>query len=129
MSWLKSKKIWILVMLLSALAAYGVLSYMYKPHAQIEDQKITFTGDAASLIKEASSNETAIINSIVAIEGKVSGKAADGFTVSGSIFCQPKDNAILSQVAEGKSIKVKGRFIGYDDLLEEVKLDQVILSK
>lgn len=129
MSWLKNKKFWIGILLFGALVAYGVLSYMYKPHAQIEDQKITFTGDAASLIKKASSNETAIINSIVAIEGKVTNKATDGFTLSGSIFCQPKENAMLGQIKEGQSIKVKGRFIGYDDLLEEVKLDQVILNK
>lgn len=129
MSWLKNKKVWIGILLFGALAAYGVISYMYKPHAQIEDQKITFTGDAASLIKEASNNETAIINSIVAIEGKVSSLAADGFILSGSIFCQPKNNTLLGQIKEGQSIKVKGRFIGYDDLLEEVKLDQVILNK
>lgn len=128
MSLLKSKKLWIATILIGMLAAFGVYSYMYKPHAQIEEQKITFDGSASELKSKASSSETTLSNAIVALEGTVTSKADDGFTVDGSVFCQPKDLSMLSKITLDKSIKIKGRFIGYDDLLEEVKLDQVILK-
>lgn len=129
MSWLKSKKTWIGLLVIAAIAAYGLMTYIYKPHERIEDQAVTFKGTSTSLIQKAKENESAIVNGIVALNGQVSNIAADGFTISESIFCQPNDNAILNQLSQGQSISIKGRFIGYDDLLEEVKLDQVILQK
>ena len=44
-------------------------------------------------------------------------------TLNEVIFCQFIDS-IDSDFKPGMSITVKGRMIGYDDLLEQVKLDQ-----
>jgi hypothetical protein len=32
-------------------------------------------------------------------------------------------------IKAGDAIKIKGRFVGYDDLLEELKMDQVSILK
>ena len=48
--------------------------------------------------------------------------------IDNSTYCQLKDKTALGTIKEGESIAIKGRMIGYDDLLEEVKLDQTIIK-
>ena len=47
-------------------------------------------------------------------------------TIENTVFCQ-FTNQIKTTALKGSKIKIKGRFIGYDDLLEQVKIDQSIL--
>ena len=43
------------------------------------------------------------------------------------IYCQLLNASDHKELTAGGEVKIKGRFIGYDDLLEEVKLDQCLI--
>ncbi len=40
-----------------------------------------------------------------------------------------KDSILPAQLKEKQKVTIKGRFVGYDDLMEEYKMDQVTLVK
>ena len=67
----------------------------------------------------------ALGNKIYAIEGKVWSTLEFGFTLEGGIVCTTADSTDLG-FRLGDEVSVKGRFISYDDLFEEIRLDYVV---
>ena len=65
---------------------------------------------------------------VVVITGAISGTDEKGVILSSSIFCQLKDATKITDLKIEQTITLKGRVIGYDDLLEELKLDQCIIQ-
>ena len=65
---------------------------------------------------------------VVIISGKITSLDDKGFILSSSIYCQLKESSKVSTLSPEKEISLKGRVIGYDDLLEELKLDQCIIQ-
>jgi len=59
--------------------------------------------------------------------GDVTNVSDSTAVVNGNVFCQFSGEKITFKV--GESVTIKGRFIGYDDLMEEVKMDKCILKK
>ena len=51
----------------------------------------------------------------------------ESITINNKIFCN--FTKIFSELKVNDPISVKGRCIGYDDLLEEIKLDQCSIVK
>lgn len=129
MSWSKKGK-WILIIfiLLGGLGAFVGYKIVYKPHETIEEQQAAFNGSAEDFIQKVAVESEKWQNSIVVLEGMVTFKDENGFTMNESIYCQVKNIKSLEQIKNNATLKVKGRFIGYDDLLEEIKLDKCILN-
>jgi hypothetical protein len=98
-----------------------------KPPATIESKKIDFTGTAAIFIKKAQENTKDWRDKVVVLEGLVTSKDDRGITLNSQIYCQFKDQLKIGSA--NQNIKIKGRFIGYDDLLNELKLDQCIIQE
>jgi len=67
-------------------------------------------------------------NKIVELTGTISQIDQNGFMLNESIYCV-KDKTSKSSLIENNSYTIKGRIIGYDDLMEELKLDKVIILK
>ncbi len=103
--------------------------YAYKPHQQIEDLEAKFNGQATVLLDNIKTNPDVWQNSIVIIEGTISNIDANGVTLDSSIYCQFKTTDQLKTISVNDRIQLKGRVMGYDDLLEELKLDQSIWIK
>lgn len=131
MSWLKSRR-GIIGLLLIGIVASGFIGYkiMYKPHAIIEDIKADFTGDANELSAQIKTNPEQWNNNIVILTGMVTSKEEKGVVLNGEVYCQYKEGVNANEsLIKTSEITIKGRVIGYDDLLEEIKLDQTIIIK
>ena len=64
-------------------------------------------------------------NNVYAVGGEVESLSRFGFILKGGVVCTTADSTNLG-LQEGEEVKVKGRFISFDELLEEVRLDHVV---
>jgi uncharacterized protein YdeI (BOF family) len=117
------------IVLLLAVCCSGWITYAYlmKPPATIESKQVAFTGTVAAFSTRVQKNANEWLNSVVVLKGVVTSKDAHGITLNNQIYCQFRETQKI--VAAQQTLKIKGRFIGYDDLLNELKLDQCIIQK
>lgn len=115
----------VLMVLVGGFIAYRIT---YKPHETIQEMKTDFKGTSVDLLKKVGQHPDSWTNKTVEISGKVTQIDPKSFMIGSQIFCQK--NTTIKQFGTlkiGETYQIKGRIIGYDDLLEELKLDQVIL--
>lgn len=127
MSLKKRSKVWLLIGLLGVIGIYVVYKIVYKPHKTIEERELVFSGTTEEFSKQVKSNISNWQNKVVELTGEISSKDELGFTLNENTYCQLSTTSALSNVNENNQIKIKGRVIGYDDLLDEIKLDQCII--
>jgi hypothetical protein len=101
-------------------------SIIYKPHQSIQNQSVSFQGTGVDFKTEVMADETKWNNAIVQIKGTITDKDEMGYMLDESIYCQFEQQK-QPNLSIGTTIHLKGRFIGYDDLLEEIKLDNCFL--
>jgi len=122
----------ILFFLLICVVSFGVYSYVYKSHRNISDEKASYTFKTNQLIEEYSRDENSANSKYLDKVIVVSGKVTQINTTEKSITLDEKLSGLviddLSTVKVDDSIILKGRFLGYDELLEEVKMDQITLK-
>jgi len=113
------------------LAGFVVGNYLYKyltkPPAAIEEQSAVFSGSAAEFQGVIGDNAEKWQGAIINVKGRITELGREGAMLDESIFCQFKDPGTVSTIHLDQVVKLKARFIGYDDLLEEIKLDQCIV--
>ena len=118
------KWIVLLIIVVIGLIAYN---YIYKEHRDIESEQTEFVLTSTDLANEfvvnPSESEQKYLNKAIEVSGTISELNETDLTLDGSIFCQFNSKIKINT----KDVSIKGRFIGYDDLLEEIKLDQCIL--
>lgn len=129
MSLSKKSKIAFGVLFIIVIAVFSVYKYSTKPPAEIEDRSVDFTGTYKELFREIEINAALWQDKIVLISGEISSLDDKGFVLSKNIYCILKEVSILKKITSKQNITIKGRIIGYDDLLEELKLDQCIIQK
>lgn len=128
---ISSKKNKLLLLIPVLLIAIATLAYsmMYKPHKTTEEQDAVFTGAVGDFQNQLNMDAQKWQNAIVELNGPVTEIDGKGVMLNGNSYCQFSEPAQLSGIQQNQQIKIKGRFIGYDELLEEIKLDQCILVK
>lgn len=125
----KKSKIIIGILLVGIVAAFAVYKYSMRPPKQIEEKAVDFTGTSQELLSKIQENAAEWQDKVVVITGTISGTDEQGIVLSSSIFCQMKDATKITNLKTEQTITLKGRVIGYDDLLEELKLDQCIIQQ
>jgi uncharacterized protein YacL len=119
--------IFAVIVILSLVIAYN---YMYKSHRNIEDEKAVFYTESKAFQKEYVNDiDTATkkyIDKTIEVSGRVTEVDSDNFTLDDAIVCYT-DKKTLEEIKLLDDVQVKGRSIGYDELLEIIKLDQVII--
>ena len=107
--------------------------YQYVMHGGARDLKTeeaAFTIDAKTLINEFETNTQLAtqkyLNKAIEINGTITTINESNVTLEEVIFCQFKESN--PNVKSGQKTTIKGRFIGYDDLLGEIKLDQCFVK-
>jgi hypothetical protein len=111
----------------------GFFSYNYIMTGggrDLEKEKSEFKISAVAIFGEFSKNSematTKYLNKAVDISGKVTSVKENVITLDEKVSCQ----LLVSEKVEINSqVKIKGRVTGYDDLLEELKLDQCLIVK
>ena len=104
---------------------------MYGGQRNLESENATFNVTTFELSKEYSSNvdvaNKKYLEKAIEISGKVISVKNKEVILENAIVCNFKNEDI--SVKESQIITVKGRVVGYDDLMEEIKLDQCFIIK
>jgi len=121
---MKKILIGLIVLLLAAFIGY---KYIYQSHRDIQSEEAAFTMEAKAFASEFSQNQEEAskkyLNQTVVVTGQITEVEDEGITLGETVY------AVLnvtngSSIKAGDQIKLKGRCIGYDELLEVVRLDQ-----
>ena len=127
-----SKKVTFLIGLI-VIVALGYFGYNYIMTAgarDIQTEKSEYTKTATDIFTEFSNNSEIAtknyLNKTVQVSGKVTTIGEDVITIDEKVSCQLQ---VSKSVAVGSQIIIKGRVTGYDDLLEELKLDLCLIVK
>ena len=100
--------------------------YIYQNHRDISTEEAKFVVTSINISSQFSNNisasEKKYLNKTIEVTGIISEIDSKYLTIDDAVFCQFSQN-INSSIKVDMEIKVKGRLIGYDDLLEQVKLD------
>ena len=125
-----SKKNKFFITLLVLFSSIGIVIYTYTMRAPttIENKKIDFIGSADELLLKITVDTEEWQDRIVVISGEVTSSDDKGIMLSSKIYCQLKQVTDLQKINTSTNISLKGRIIGYDNLLEELKLDQCIIQ-
>jgi hypothetical protein len=120
---MKKGIIFLLVLIVSIFIGYN---YIYKEHRNIAEEKAVFQFDSVELIDEflvsQIESEKKYLDKVLSVKGIITELDAKNLTLGDNIFCIFENN--VPTVKLGDSLIVKGRCIGFDELLEQVKLDQ-----
>ncbi len=123
----KTLRIGIIALILAALILVFGYNYIYQDHRNIESEQAAFSISAHDISIEFSQNlqasEEKYLNKTVEVYGVVSELNDNDLTLNDNAFCA-FSAPITSSLEMNSEIRIKGRCIGYDDLLEQVKLDQ-----
>lgn len=113
---------------LLAIAVYFGYNYIYQDHRQISEETADYVVKANILTNEfqdnTSQSQKKYLNKTLVISGSVTEIEEGSITLDNTVFCSLLNANKRSGVLVDTKISIKGRCIGYDDLLEQIKLDQ-----
>ncbi|MBX2826535.1 MAG: OB-fold putative lipoprotein [Flavobacteriaceae bacterium] len=117
-----------LVLLAGIIAAFAVYQYTFNSsHRDIASEAVSISISAQSIQQEFSSNEASAsqnyLDKVVAITGVVSEITNETLILDDQVYVV-MSQPLASQIEIGEEYAIKGRCIGYDGLLEMVKIDQ-----
>lgn len=127
------KKVLIIGVVLGVIVGSWAVWYVFfKPHRNVGNEAAAYTLTAAELSNAFKTDTAAMakyIDKAILIEGPVS--AMDGSHISfENIICNidSADLPKLTTMKVGQSVKVQGRLTTYNDLMEEIMLDQCVIK-
>lgn len=127
------KKIAILFVFLATIII-GIYLYIYKDFRNINNEKSAYFVSSTILQNDFDANDAGAnekyLDKIINVKGKITNIDSTNRTVEidGKILAVFSDS-ILEKVGLDQRISLKGRFIGYDDLFQQFRLDQVVLEE
>ena len=124
------RKYWFLIAIVGmAIIGYN---YLYKDHRNIERENAQYSLTAEQIHSEFKNDiddsQNKYLNKTIKISGLVSEINEIEITIDEKVFCQFSEKITKQGIQLNSKINIKGRFIGYDDLLEQIKLDQCIIN-
>ena len=106
-------------------------NYLFPDHRTINQEEALFNVEASILFDEFIDNskqaEYKYLNQTITVSGVITSFNPENIMINNKIFC--KFDTIMTEININDSTVVKGRCIGYDELLEEIKLDQCSIVK
>lgn len=117
---------WLILIIVLLLVFIGY-NYVYQDHRDIKKETATFLLSSIHISRDFSQDpiqsEAKYLDKTVEISGFITELNKNDLTLGNQVFCQFEKN-IKQSLEIGSELIIKGRCIGYDDLLEQVKLDQ-----
>ena len=133
-----NKKItWSILRILTPLFIIGftIIYFTYnKPHKDFNKAPSQFTIESKKLISFYQNNSedanTKYLDKIILITGTITDLEENIIILDNGIVCTlDPSQKIDDQIYMGSKISIKGRCIGYDDLLEEIRVDHSFVIK
>ena len=128
------KKKIIIVLLIFLIVVFAVYKFLYKEHRDIASEDVTYTENVIQVFdafqKDTQKANAKYLDKTIEISGKITSidpqnklitvdeKLSARFTNSIPVDLKPQNPVIL-----------KGRVVGYDDLLEEIQMDQCTIKQ
>lgn len=115
--------------LLVILICYGYF-YLNPSHRNIGEEEVRYTVTTSELEESfrTSESETKIADQVIQTKGRITALDEKSLTIDNKVDVSFKEK-LPADLKTGLEVAVKGRCVGYDDLLEMVKVDQAILIK
>jgi len=124
----------VVIFLLVILVLVVGYMYVYKGHRNIADEEVNYSISSDSIFTEFQENETAanvkFLDKTIVVSGNVSSIGAEGksLVLDQKLFASFVE-VLPSSLHINSKVTIKGRLIGYDSLLQEIKLDQCTIVK
>jgi len=128
-----SRKVKIIgIVLIGILLIVISINYVFNGGARdLAKEEAEFNVSSKAIIVEFSSDVTSATkkysDKAISISGKVTAVSDSIVTIDQTIICNFKSTD--SSINKEQTISVKGRLVGFDDLLGELKLDQCSVNK
>ena len=128
----KNVKIIGALFVVALIIGFSIFNYVFHGGARdLATEDVAFTVTSKDIIAEFAANVSVATNKYsdkaIAISGIVTAVSDSIVTIDNTIICNFKspDTTIKNELA----ITVKGRLVGFDDLMGELKLDQCSINK
>lgn len=124
----KKRYITLSITLLLIVGSIITYNYMYKEHRNIAEENVSFKVSTSKLNSDLSTADTALeyIDKVVQTQGTITEVEQNSAVLDDKVQVSFIEN-FSHQLSLQKQITIKGRCVGYDDLLELVKIDQATL--
>ena len=121
-------KKWLFIVAVIIISLIGY-NYLYQDHRDIASETSVYKLTSKEIINEfalnPSASEAKYLNQTIEVSGIITEVNQKNIIIDQKIFCLLSKNT--QTTLKTNTIKIKGRFIGFDDLLEQIKLDQCIV--
>lgn len=124
-----NRKFRIIVFSIVAIGITGFTGYnyvMYGGARNLSNEETAFTVSSKSIANEFAANidvsNKKYLEKAIAIKGTITKITGTEVIIDDSIICNLKD--FDSTIQKNQVVTLKGRVVGYDDLMGELKLDQ-----
>ena len=124
------KKYLPLVFIVLLMIVYAVWN---KPHKNYSNTKPNIIIDSSNFINEFKANATIAtekyLNQIVLVNGNVTDKLNKSVVLDNGIVCSLDSSSLeaFELIQKNDEGIIKGRFVGFDDLFEEIRLDHCFI--
>jgi hypothetical protein len=128
------KKKLIVVVFILLLLAFAVYKFLYKEHRDIASEDVTYVETVVQVF-DAFQNDTQKANAkyldkTIEISGKITNIDAQNKLITVDEKLSAKlTNGIPADLKLQNPVILKGRVVGYNDLLEEIEMDQCTIKK
>ncbi len=120
----------LIALIILLVVTYIGYNYVMATPKDIQTSKADYSLDSSIFSKEFTTDlvasEKKYTKKVVSLKGKITEVENDGITINKTVYCKLDKTTGLKV---GNQIEVKGLFIGYDELLEIIKLDQCSIVK
>lgn len=124
------KAIGLLLFLFFVVFGVATYKYIYQKHRDVQTAETDFERTSEEIYMEFAQNSNQAtkkyLNKIITVTGAVSERDANSVTLNTRVVCYFSKN--LKKIKNTRT-KIKGRCIGFDELLEVVKLDECSVVK
>lgn len=126
---MSKKATFVLIVFLAIVGGFLAYNYVMKAGSRdLEKEESEFSIAAARVFDDFASNSELAskkyLNKAVEITGIVTDVNQEIITLDGKVSCQLQS---ISNVKLNSKVIIKGRVTGFDDLVEEVKLDECLI--
>ena len=124
------KKYLPLIFIVLLIIVYAVWN---KPHKNYSNTKPNITIDSLNFINEFKTNSTLAtekyLNQIILVSGNVTDTLTKSVVLNNGIVCTFDSLSLkaLGLIQINNEVSIKGRFVGFDDLFEEIRLDHCFI--
>ena len=112
-----------------AITAFIVYRHAMQPPTTIESKEVDFTGSSDTFLAEIQKDISTWQDNVVVLTGIKYSVDENGITFEQIESIVSLEKMSTPLIKEYQEIRLKGRVIGYDDLLDELKLDQCIIQQ